>query len=136
MLLNPRYRSFGLFVLPTVLGSGFFSALIMLWLISTYIKTMFNWSIPLIEQPSAISSAAFSLFTPDILLVDSVIIFGFIGLIIWGYFLYKSFQLVHQKIEFRHLVPLAILVGIYPLFIGVTFLASYAAELSARKYKW
>ncbi|MCL6089086.1 MAG: glycosyltransferase family 2 protein [Candidatus Marsarchaeota archaeon] len=136
MFLNPQYGNFGLFVLPTTLGSGFFAALFVLWTISNYVRAAFSWGIPWVENPSVISGATFGLLHLDPFLIDSVMIFGLIGLVIWGYFLYKSFHLSRQKMEVRHLLPLALLLWFYPLFIGFTFLVSYASEFSGQKYKW
>ncbi len=136
MLLNPKYGNFGLFVLPTTLGAGFFAALFMLWSIFNYGRALMNYVSPWIGKPDVAADALMLAPKIDPFLLDSAMLFGFISLVMWGYFVYKSFHISHAKMEKRHILPLLGMLYLYPIFTGLTFLSAYVHEFSARKYKW
>jgi cellulose synthase/poly-beta-1,6-N-acetylglucosamine synthase-like glycosyltransferase len=136
MFLNPKYGTFGLFVLPTTLGSGFFAALFMLWTIMNYGRQLIDWMIPLISNPGQLGIWAIPFPKADPFLLDSAIIFGVVSASLWGYFTYKSFHLANERLSRKHILPLAMLLTVYPIFLGLGFLGAYVQEFSGREYKW
>lgn len=136
MFLNPKYGTFGLFVLPTTLGSGFFAALFMLWTLINYGRHTLDFLIPWISNPSQVGIWALPFMRADLFLIDSAIVFGLISALVWGYFTITSFRLANERIGRKHILPLLMLLTVYPIFLGLAFLGAYAQEFSGREYKW
>ncbi|VVB57229.1 Glycosyltransferase AglI [uncultured archaeon] len=137
MLLNPKYGSFGLFVLPITLGSGFFSALFIFWTLLNYLRAAWDWALPWLYNP--IAAGIPGITQPvhmGLYMYDSTLLFGMVGFLVWAYFVHKSFEMAKETPKLKHVVPVGLMLWFYPLFIGLTFLASYVMEFSGRKYKW
>jgi len=135
MFLNPTHGNFGLFILPVTLGSGFFAALFILWTLLNYVRAGINYAAPWVSNFSILAASGISVpFDP--FLLDSAMIFGLISLVIWGYFVHKSFSISGHKPQARHILPLLGILYIYPLFIGFTYLSAYVHEFSGKRYKW
>ncbi len=136
MFFNPRYGDFGLFVLPTTLGSGFFAAIFMIWTIMNLAKQSLSWASPFFANFSASLSATVGTFGSQLFAFNSTWVFGLMALAIWSYFLVKSFEISREKMRVRHFLPLFCLLWVYPLFIGFVFLLSYLFEFTGRDYRW
>jgi len=136
LFFNPKYGDFGLFILPTTLGSGFFAALFMAWTLLLLSKNFYNWVAPFVYSVDGGTAAAVSSLSSGALLFQSAWILGVFSLAIWFYFLTKSFEISHITPKPRHILPLIFLLFVYPFFIGVIFLFGYAYELFGAKYSW
>jgi len=136
LFFNPKYGDFGLFILPTTLGSGFFAALFMAWTLMSLGRNFVDWSLPFTYNFSAGLSATVAGMGNGLVTFQSAWILGMFTLAIWAYFLIKSFEISGEKPQRRHIVPLIFMLWVYPLFIGFTFLVAYIYELFGVKYKW
>jgi len=136
LFFNPKYGDFGLFILPTTLGSGFFAALFMAWTLMSWSRNFFDWLSPFTYNFSAGISATVAGLGSGLITFQSAWILGMFSLAIWAYFLLRSFEISHTKPKARHIVPLLCLLWIYPLFIGFVFMVSYIYELFGVKYSW
>ncbi len=136
LFFNPKYGDFGLFILPTTLGSGFFAALFMAWTLMSWSRNFFDWISPFTYNISAGMSATFAGLGNGLLTFQSAWILGLFSLAIWAYFLIKSFEIAHTEPKPRHILPLLCMLWVYPIFIGFVFMVAYIYELSGRKYTW
>ncbi|MFA6214640.1 MAG: glycosyltransferase family 2 protein [Candidatus Micrarchaeia archaeon] len=136
LFFNPKYGDFGVFILPTTLGSGFFAALFMAWMLITTSRNVFDWLSPFLANFSAGASATASWLLSGAMVVQSVWVLGVFSLALWGYFLIKSFEISNSKPKMKHIVPLICLLWLFPFFVGFTFLVSYIYELFGVKYSW
>jgi cellulose synthase/poly-beta-1,6-N-acetylglucosamine synthase-like glycosyltransferase len=136
LFFNPKYGEFGLFILPTTLGSGFFAALFMAWTLMSWSRGAFDWLAPFTANFSAGVLASTTNWGTGMLVFQSTWILGAFSLAIWAYFLVKSFEISNTEPKMEHLVPLVFLMWVYPLFIGFTFMVAYIYELFGMKYSW
>lgn len=136
LFFNPKYGQFGLFVLPTMLGSGFFAALFMTWTLLFWGRSLLSWIAPFFYDFSAGLTLAGAGIGKGIFILNSAWILWLFSLVLWAYFLAKSFELAKTQMEGRHIVPLICMISLYPLFIGFSFLVSYIYELFGVKYSW
>jgi cellulose synthase/poly-beta-1,6-N-acetylglucosamine synthase-like glycosyltransferase len=136
MFFNPKFGEFGLFILPTTLGSGFFAALFMAWTLMSWSRNLFDWFAPFTLNFGAGVSATVAGFGNGMLTFQSAWILGLFSLSIWFYFLIKSFEISKTKPEAKHILPLIFMLWFYPFFIGIVFLVSYIYELFGVKYSW
>jgi len=136
LFFNPAYGDFGLFILPTTLGSGFFAALFMAWTLMSWSRNFFDWLSPFTYNFSAGISATVAGLGNGLLTFQSAWVLGLFSLAIWAYFLIKSFEIAHTDPKPRHIVPLICMLWLYPFFIGFVFMVAYIYELSGRKYTW
>ncbi|MEM4348026.1 MAG: glycosyltransferase family 2 protein [Candidatus Anstonellaceae archaeon] len=136
LFFNPKYGEFGLFILPTTLGSGFFAALFMAWTLMSLSRGVFDWLSPFLHNFSAAVLASAVSIGPGLLVFQSAWILGLFSLSIWAYFLIKSFEISNTTPKPRHVVPLILLLWVYPVFVALTFLAAYIHELFGMKYTW
>lgn len=136
LFFNPKYGEFGLFILPTTLGSGFFAALFMAWTLMSWSRNLFDWMAPFIYNFSAGATATLAGVGNGLLTFQSAWVLGLFSLAIWAYFLIKSFEISKTEPKLHHIVPLVCLLWIYPLFIGFVFMVSYIYELFGVKYTW
>jgi cellulose synthase/poly-beta-1,6-N-acetylglucosamine synthase-like glycosyltransferase len=136
MFFNPKYGDFGLFILPTTLGSGFFGAFFMAWSILTVARGLFDWLLPVAGSIYSGSNLLSYGFANGLLTFQSAWIFGLLSIMLWSFFLVKSFEISRVKPQLRHALPLALLLWVYPMFLGLVFLVSYISELFGLKYKW
>jgi len=135
ILFNPAYGDFGMFITPIVFGSGFIVFLFISWTILQYLKNLLTFGGALILNSKYISLDLIRLPT-SIYSIDSFFIFGLINIIFWMLFVYLSFKINKERLQKTHLLPLLVMMWVYPVFIGIVFLSSYLLELTARKYKW
>ncbi|MCX8194872.1 MAG: glycosyltransferase family 2 protein [Candidatus Micrarchaeota archaeon] len=136
LFFNPKYGDFGLFILPTALGSGFFAALFMAWTFMSWGKGLLSWILPFGQNFSAGLGATAAGLGSGIIMFQSAWILGLFSLSLWGYFLIKSFEISRTQPKWRHVLPLFCLLWVYPFFIGFVFLVSYIYELFGVKYSW
>ncbi len=136
LFFNPKYGDFGMFILPTTLGSGFFAALFMAWILLTSSMNAVDWLAPFLINFSAGASATGSWLLSGSMVLQSVWVLGLFSLALWGYFLIKSFEISNSKPKLRHVVPLICLLWLFPFFVGFVFLMSYIYELFGIKYAW
>ena len=136
LFFNPKYGDFGLFILPTTLGSGFFAALFMAWTLMSWSRNFFDWLSPFTYNFAAGMGATLAGMGNGLLTFQSAWILGLFSLAIWAYFLVKSFEISHTEPKARHIIPLICLLWLYPFFIGFVFLVSYVYELFGVKYTW
>jgi len=136
LFFNPKYGDFGLFILPTTLGSGFFAALFMAWSLMSLSRNFFDWLSPFTYKFAAGMSATVAGLGNGLFTFQSAWILGLFSLAIWAYFLIKSFEISNTKPEVRHIIPLICLLWLYPIFVGFVFLVSYIYELFGIKYAW
>jgi cellulose synthase/poly-beta-1,6-N-acetylglucosamine synthase-like glycosyltransferase len=136
LFFNPAYGDFGVFILPTTLGSGFFAALFMAWVLLTSSRNIFDWLSPFISNFSAGASATAAWLFGGSMVLQSVWILGIFTLALWGYFLVKSFEISKSSLKAKHIVPLICLLWLFPFFVGFVFLVSYIYELFGVKYAW
>ncbi len=136
LFFNPAYGDFGLFILPTTLGSGFFAALFMAWTLMSWSRNIFDWLSPFIYNFAAGASATLAGLGNGLVTFQSAWILGLFSLAIWAYFLVKSFEISNTAPKARHLLPLVCLLWLYPFFIGFVFMVSYIYELFGVKYTW
>lgn len=136
LFFNPKYGDFGVFILPTTLGSGFFAALFMAWILLTSSRNVFDWLTPFLSNFSAGAAATGSWLLGGSMVLQSVWVLGLFTLALWGYFLIKSFEISRTKPKLGHVIPLACLLWLFPFFVGFTFLVSYIYELFGVKYRW
>ncbi len=137
MFFNEKFGAFGFFVLPLILVAGFFASTFMLWILASWAKSALSLVLPSLGNMKTLGdfivSAPGSL---DYMAVDSVFIFSIFCTLIWCFFVYKSFQITGNRFGPKHAVPMALLLFAFPLFLGFTFLASYAAEFTGLKRGW
>lgn len=136
LFFNPAYGDFGLFILPTTLGSGFFAALFMAWTLMSWSRNVFDWMAPFTYNFSAGMSATLAGLGNGMLTFQSAWILGLFSLAIWAYFLVKSFEISNTAPKPRHILPLICLLWLYPFFVGFVFMVSYIYELFGVKYTW
>lgn len=136
LFFNPKYGEFGLFILPTTLGSGFFAALFMAWTLMSLSRGVFDWFSPFLHNFSAAMLATAAGINSGLLVFQSAWILGVFSLSIWAYFLIKSFEISNTAPKPRHILPLVLLLWVYPVFVALTFLAAYIHELFGMKYSW
>lgn len=136
MFFNPKYGDFGLFVLPTTLGSGFFAALFMAWTMFFWSKNFVETLLPFLYNFSAALTLTSAGVVQAALTFQSAWILGLFSLAMWSYFLVKSFEISSTQPQRRHILPLVMLLWVYPIFIGFVFLVSYIHELFGMRYKW
>lgn len=136
MFLNPQHGNLGLFVLPVILGSGFFAALFMFWSLLNFARTWGLQLFPWLSNLPLFASGFISAPNIDPFLVDSSLLFGLISLLLWLFFAFKSFELSKRKPQIGHLPTLIGMVTLYPVFVGIVFLSAYVHEFSGRRYKW
>ncbi|MCX6769868.1 MAG: glycosyltransferase family 2 protein [Candidatus Micrarchaeota archaeon] len=136
LFFNKKYGDLGFFVLPTMLGSGLVAALFMAWTILFTAKNALSWLLPFTYDFSAgMTLTAISVGNGFFMLNSGWILWVF-AICIWGYFLVKSFEMVGEHFQLKHVLPLLCLLWIYPLFLGFVFMVSYAYELFGVKYTW
>ena len=136
LFFNPKHGDFGFFVLPTMLGSGFFAALFTAWTMFFWARNVFDWLAPFFYNftggvAAGATGLAYGLFT-----FQSAWILGVFSMAIWTYFLIKSFEIADVEMKPKHVLPLILLLWVYPFFIGFVFLVSYLYELFGVKYTW
>ncbi|MCX8196760.1 MAG: glycosyltransferase family 2 protein [Candidatus Micrarchaeota archaeon] len=136
LFFNPKYGDFGLFILPTTLGAGFFAALFMAWTLMTLSRNIVDWLWPVVANFSAGVEAFSATLNSGIIVFQSAWILGIFTLSIWAYFLIKSFEITNRRLKARHFLPLLLLIVAYPVFIGLVFLVAYIYELFGFKYSW
>ena len=136
LFFNPAYGDFGVFILPTTLGSGFFAALFMAWILLTSSRNIFDWLAPFLSNFSAGASATVVWLAGGQMVLQSVWVLGLFTLALWAYFLIKSFEISNTRPRMRHVVPLVCLLWVFPIFVGFTFLVSYVYELFGIRYAW
>ncbi|MCX8174942.1 MAG: glycosyltransferase family 2 protein [Candidatus Micrarchaeota archaeon] len=136
LFFNPKHGDFGFFVLPTMLGSGFFAALFTAWTLFFWGRNLLDWISPFFFNLSGGLAAGATGIAYGLLTFQSAWILGIFSMAIWTYFLVKSFEIADEKIRARHLLPLLLLLWVYPFFIGFVFLVSYLYELFGVKYTW
>lgn len=136
IFFNPKYGEFGLFILPTTLGSGFFAALFMAWTLMSWSRTFFDWLSPFTYNFSAGMSATVAGFGNGMLTFQSAWILGLFSLSIWFFFLVKSFEISRTRPQAKHILPLVCMLWIYPFFVGFVFMVAYIYELFGVKYSW
>ncbi|MFN3910236.1 MAG: glycosyltransferase [Candidatus Anstonellaceae archaeon] len=136
MLFNPRYKTLGLFILPLILFSGFFTAIFFLWGIFNSFKVFLNFLFPLFMYTPAYFFQFLSFYLSNMPLINSSLLLGFFGFLFWFFFSYKSFSIADDKIRHYHIPGFLLILFFYPLFIGFTFFSSYVLEFGGRKYKW
>ncbi|GEM_PF-131487 len=136
LFFNRKYGDFGLFVLPTMLGSGFFAALFIAWTLFFWGRNLLDWLAPFAFDLSAGFTAGTASIGYGLLIFQSAWILGLFSISIWTYFLLKSFEISKTKARLGHIIPLMLLLWVYPLFIGFTFLVSYLQEMFGAKYTW
>ena len=135
-LFDPKYGQFGLFVLPTMLGSGFVAALFMAWTGMFMLKSALSWAMPFAYDFNAGISLTMIGVGNGLFVIHSGWVLGMFSVALWGYFLLKSFELAHTRFSGKYVLPLVIVAWIYPLFIGTVFMISYIYELFGAKYSW
>ena len=136
LFFNPKYGEFGLFILPTTLGSGFFAALFMAWTLMSWSRNFFDWLSPFTYNFAAGMSATAAGMGNGLLIFQSAWVLGLFSLSIWTYFLVMSFEISKTKPHTRHILPLVCMLWIYPFFVGFVFLVAYIYELFGVKYSW
>ncbi|VVB99179.1 Glycosyltransferase AglI [uncultured archaeon] len=136
LFFNPKYGELGLFVLPTMLGSGFVAALFMSWMLLSWSQSLINWAAPFAYSFSGGASSAALGFAVTGILVQSTWLLGLFSMAIWSYFVIKSFEMTNTEMELKHVLPLACLLWVYPIFIGIVYMVSYLSELFGTKYTW
>jgi cellulose synthase/poly-beta-1,6-N-acetylglucosamine synthase-like glycosyltransferase len=136
LFFNPKYGEFGLFILPTTLGSGFFAALFMAWTLMSWSRNLFDWATPFAYNFAAGMSATAAGMGNGMLMFQSAWVLGLFSLSIWTYFLIMSFEISRTKPHQRHILPLICMLWIYPFFVGFVFLVAYVYELFGVKYSW
>ena len=136
LFFNPAYGDFGIFILPTTLGSGFFAALFMAWTLMSWSRNFFDWLSPFTYNFSAGVSATVAGLGNGLLTFQSAWVLGLFSLAIWAYFLIKSFEISKTEPKMRHILPLVCLLWLYPFFVGFVFMVSYIYELFGVKYTW
>lgn len=135
MFFNPKYGTFGLFILPITLGSGFFAAFFMFWMLFNLFKTT-------IEGATLWFSNFYIMFITtmdiniDLFFIDSTLLIGAISFLIWAYFVYIGFEIANEKPSLKHVLPIFNMVYLYPIFVGLIFLFAYIYELSEKEYTW
>lgn len=136
LFFNPKYGDFGFFVLPTMLGSGFFAALFTAWTLFFWGRNALDWLLPFFYSLEGGVAAGATGLAYGFLTFQSAWVLGVFSMAIWAYFLIKSFEIAGEEFKVRHILPLLLLLGIYPFFIGFVFLVSYLYELFGVKYTW
>lgn len=136
LFMNPRYGQFGLFVLPTMLGSGFFAAVFMGWTLLFWLRGVTDWLLPFAYDFAGGVALTQAGLGNGMAFIHSGWILWLFSICIWAYFLIKSFELAGQEPRLRHAVPLVCMLTIYPVFIGFAFLISYLYEFFGVKYTW
>lgn len=136
LFFNPKYGEFGLFVLPTMLGSGFLTALFMAWTLMFLGKSIISLLAPFAYDFSAGVTLTQIGLANGLITINSGWVLWLFSVAMWSYFLIKSFELANTKPAKRHIIPLLLMLSVYPLFIEFTFLVSYISELFGAKYKW
>ena len=136
LFFNPKYGDFGLFILPTTLGSGFFAALFMAWTLMSWSRNFIDWLSPFTYNFAAGMGATAAGLGNGMLTFQSAWVLGLFSLAMWAYFLIKSFEISNTQPEAKHVLPLICLLWLYPFFIGFVFLVSYIYELFGIKYTW
>ncbi len=136
LFLNPRFGSLGMFTMPMVLTSGLFAAVFTVWTVLNWGRGAATAALPALSNLTAFLPVAMRGPPPDPLLINSVALVAIIPVLIWCFFLYSGFRIAEVRPGLRHVLPALILLFIYPAFLGVTFLAAYASELSGRGYRW
>ena len=136
LFFNPKHGDFGFFVLPTMLGSGFFAALFTAWTLFFWGRNAFDWLSPFLYNISGGIAAGATGITYGLFTFQSAWILGLFSMAIWTYFLVKSFEIADEELKRRHVLPLLLLLWVYPFFIGFVFLVSYLYELFGVKYTW
>ncbi|MEM4137482.1 MAG: glycosyltransferase family 2 protein [Candidatus Anstonellaceae archaeon] len=136
MFFNPKYKTLGLFILPLILFSGFFTAIFFFWSILNYSKLFFDSFIPILFYSPVLflQSLLWSIF--NIQLINSSFLIASAGFLFWAFFCYKSFELSNEKFTLSHLPGFFLILFFYPIFIGFTFFYSYVLEFSGRRYVW
>ncbi len=136
LFFNPKYGDFGIFILPTTLGSGFFAALFMAWTIMSLSRNFFDWLTPFTYNFSAGLSATVAGAGNGMVMFQSAWLLGMFSLAIWAYFLVKSFEISGTRPGRKHILPLICMLWLYPLFTGFVFMVAYIYELFGVKYRW
>ena len=136
LFLNPRFGSLGMFTMPMVLTSGLFAAVFTVWTILDWARGAITAVLPAVSNITAFLPVAMRGPPPDPLMVNSVVLVAMIPVIIWCFFLYSGFRIANARPNVSHILPALILLFLYPAFLGITFLAAYASELSGRWYRW
>ena len=136
LFFNPKYGQFGLFILPTTLGSGFFAALFMAWTLMSWSRNFFDWLSPFTYNFSAGMGATMAGMGAGMITFQSAWLLGLFSLAIWAYFLVKSFEISNTEPKARHILPLICMLWLYPFFIGFVFMVAYIYELFGVKYAW
>lgn len=136
LFFNSKYGDFGIFILPTTLGSGFFAALFMAWTIMSLSRNFFDWLAPFTYNFSAGVSATYAGMGNGMVMFQSAWLLGMFSLAIWAYFLIKSFEISGTRPQRRHIIPLICMLWLYPIFTGIVFMVAYIYELFGVKYRW
>jgi cellulose synthase/poly-beta-1,6-N-acetylglucosamine synthase-like glycosyltransferase len=136
LFFNPKYGEFGLFILPTTLGSGFFAALFMAWTLLSWSRNVVDWFAPFTYNWAAGVGATVAGLGNGLVTFQSAWVLGIFSLAIWTYFLIKSFEISDTQPEWKHAVPLVCMLWVYPFFVGFVFMVAYIYELFGVKYAW
>ncbi|MCX8163067.1 MAG: glycosyltransferase family 2 protein [Candidatus Micrarchaeota archaeon] len=136
MFFNPRYKTLGLFILPLVLFSGFFTAIFFFWAILNYFDLFWKFALPTFLYSPILFFQSLALYFLDIRLVNSSFLLGFFGFLFWLFFCLKSFELANEKLKTYHIPGFVLMLFFYPVFIGFSFFVSYLMEFSGQRYRW
>ena len=136
LFLNPKYGQLGLFVLPTMLGSGFFAAIFMGWALLFWLRGMAEWLVPFIYDFGGGIALTQAGLGNGMSFIHSGWILWLFSIFLWAYFLIISFELAGEEPKPRHALPLVCMLTVYPIFIGIAFLISYLYEFFGVKYTW
>ena len=136
LFLNPAFGTLGMFTMPMVLTSGLFAAVFTVWTVLDWARGAATAILPALANLTAFLPVALRGQPPDIFLINSVALVAVIPVLIWCFFLYSAFRIAGVRPGLQHVIPALILLFVYPAFLGVTFLAAYAAELSGWRYRW
>jgi cellulose synthase/poly-beta-1,6-N-acetylglucosamine synthase-like glycosyltransferase len=134
LLFNPQYGDFGVFTLPTILGSGFFSFLFMFWAIMNFLKGLAESIMPIFSN---FYGGLYSVLHPSVnFSFQSFWILTAFAWIIWIYFLIKTVEIFKIKFKIEHIFYVLIFVWIYSIFIGLVFMVAYIYEFLERRAYW
>ena len=136
LFLNPAFGALGMFTMPMVLTSGLFAAVFTVWTILNGARGAAIAILPALANLTAFLPVALRGPPLDPLMVNSVALVAAIPVLIWCFFLYSGFRIAGVRPDIGHVLPALILLFLYPAFLGITFLAAYASELSGRWYRW
>ncbi len=136
MLFNTKYGDFGRFVYPVSSLVELLGVVVVLRVLAlhagNFLNTLFS-SIGVAAVDVGLL-ANVGLYTQAML--NSSMFFFVFTLVVWGYIVWISFGLARQKINPLHVVPVAIFMTVYSIFISLVYFSSMVHEAVGTKRRW